>query len=221
MPCDYCGNLHYVKQSKLKNERHFCSTKCRQDWYSNVFSQSEEWKQESRERQARMLKENKFSFVETKPQLIMNDILKKNNISYKREEVFGFYALDNYLIDYNLMIEVQGDYWHCNPNIFKDKMNNMQFHRITADKAKHTYIKNFYKIEILYVWESELIQNPDLCESLILKYIHNKGNLDNYQSFNYILKNNRLELKKDIVIPYQDMDVRCYNHLLNKENVAS
>ena len=81
------------------------------------------------------------------------------------------------------MIEVQGDYWHCNPTIFTEKKKKNQFDRISKDKSKHTYVKNKYNIEILYLWEDDLYKNEELCKKLIQLYIRNKGILLNYNYY--------------------------------------
>lgn len=54
--CEWCGKNFYEKEYKLKNKQHnFCSKECRKNWYSNVFSQSEEWKERSRKRAVEIL----------------------------------------------------------------------------------------------------------------------------------------------------------------------
>lgn len=99
-----------------------------------------------------------------------------------------------------------GDFWHCHPLKYtKDNMRDIQRKRIPKDKAKHTYLKNNYNIEILYLWEDDIYNNLDVCIALIDKYINNNGILENYHSFNYRLKNNDLILNDNIIIPYQDM----------------
>ena len=71
--CDYCGEEYYIKKYKESNENKFCSTKCRQAWYSEVFSQDESWKEESRRRAVKIL-ENKEMDTNTKPQQIINNL---------------------------------------------------------------------------------------------------------------------------------------------------
>ena len=121
--------------------------------------------------------------------------------------MIGFMQIDNYLNDYNLMIEVQGDYWHVNPIIYNCNgrfINNTQIKDIIQDKKKHTYVKNT-GIEILYIWESDIKNNVDLCEKLILNYIDKHGILENYNSFNWFISNGSLNLKKDILHSYQEL----------------
>lgn len=94
-----------------------------------------------------------------------------------------------------------------NPYVFdNDKLNNIQLNRIPKDKSKHSYIKNNYNIEILYLWESDIIDNPELCKMLIKQYINSDGILENYNSFNYSNVGENILLKENIIIPYQDMN---------------
>ena len=141
---------------------------------------------------------------QTTPQKIINNILLKNNIDYVNEKVFKYYSVDNYLTDYNLIIEVMGDYFHVNPFIYKDinTINDMQKKDIDRDKRKHTYIKKYHDIEILYLWETDIKNNHLLCENLIKKYIESNGKLEEYNSFNFSFYNDTLKLNEKIVKPY-------------------
>ena len=204
--CDFCEKEYYIKKYKIGSFEHkFCSNDCRQAWYSEVFSQDEEWKEKSRKRAVKIL-ENKKIDTNTKPQQIINDLLDYMKTNYINEHGFRYYAVDNYLNDYNLVIEVMGDFWHCHPLKYtKENMKDIHKKRIPRDKAKHTYFKNNYNIEILYLWEDDIYNNLDVCESLINKYINNNGILENYHSFNYHIEDDNLILNENIIIPYQDM----------------
>lgn len=203
--CDYCGNEFFIKKYKTNMEqKHFCSNKCRQEWYANVWSQSDNWKEESRKRAVDIIKNNTMTTL-TKPQIIVNELLETNNIKYNNEEPFVYYSIDNYLVDYNLIIEVMGDYWHGNPLKF-NQLNDLQRKNIGRDKAKHTFIQKYYGINILYLWEKDILERPDLCTLLIKSYVENNGILENYHSFNYILYNEKLTLSNQLMQSYQDME---------------
>ena len=213
VPCTYCGKEHYVKPYKFnQQDNFFCSTKCRQEWYANVYSQQEEWKESSRKRILKQFQDNKFA-TETIPQKIVNNILNEIGINYVREKSFEYYAVDNYLLDYNLIIEVQGDFWHANPLKFTSNLTEIQYNRISRDKSKHSYFKNQYNIDILYLWETDLLKHKEMCVELIKEYINSNGTLHNYHSFNYHF-DNELLLNNDIVIPYQDMPSEQYKQIL-------
>ena len=152
-------------------------------------------------------------------QLKVDKILNECNINYEREYIIKYYAVDNYLYDQNLIIEVMGDYWHGNPlkyNENKYMLNNIQQKTILKDKQKASYILNHKNIKILYLWETDIDKNPELCKKLILSYIQNNGHMDNYNSFNWKLKGENLKLCDDIIIPYQDMKSNEYNGILKK-----
>lgn len=204
--CECCGKPYSVKLYKTENGQHnFCSEKCRRDWYANVWSQSEEWKDISKQRAVKILSDGKIPFTTSTPQITINKLLDSLNIKYENEYSCKYFSIDNYLSEFNLMIEIMGDFWHCNPLKYKNIKQEVQIKRVPKDKAKHTYIKNQYNIEILYLWEDDINNNIDLCKKLILKYISSNGILNNYHSFNYHLENNDLVLSDNLIIPYQDM----------------
>lgn len=213
-PCTYCGKEHYVKPYKFEQqENFFCSKECRQAWYATVYSQRADWKEASRQRILQQLQNNVFG-TETIPQKIVNTILDEIGIKYVREQVFEFYAVDNYLLDFNLIIEVQGDYWHAHPLKFTSNLTEVQYKRIGQDKSKHSYFNNQYNIEILYLWETDILKNKELCVELVKKYIDSNGKLHNYHSFNYDINNDKLLLNNEIIIPYQDMSSDQYRQIL-------
>lgn len=144
------------------------------------------------------LEGTKNSIEISKPQQTVNDLLDEMNINYIGEYDCKYYLIGQYLSDYHLMIEVQGDFWHCSP-LLQTKSNSSGIKsNLIRDKRKHTYIKNKYNIDILYLWETDVNENLELCRKLISLYVHNNGILENYHSFNYILnENNELELLKE------------------------
>lgn len=158
--------------------------------------------------------------LNSKIQLKINSVLDKNNIEYEREHIAKYYSIDNFLVNTGLMIEVMGDYWHGSPLKYNAQtigLNKTQQKDIKYDKQKHTYIKKYYNVEILYLWERDINENMELCEKLILEYVDNNGALRNYHSFNYHIENGKLILNDIIITPYQDMKVNMYCNLTKKE----
>jgi G:T-mismatch repair DNA endonuclease (very short patch repair protein) len=168
-----------------------------------VWSQSNQWKEASRKRAANMMQNNVETSL-TKPQAIINHLLDECGIKYRNEEPFVYYSADNYLTEHNLIIEVMGNYWHGNPLKFND-LSELQIKNIHRDKAKRTFIQRYCGIEILYLWEKDILDRPDVCDSLIQLYIKTNGVLKNYHSFNYIFNDGELTLIPDLIMPYQDM----------------
>ena len=234
--CTNCGKEIEVIPSKYngKNQfgdsHNFCSQECYWEYRTKYYigdkstrigsTVSEEQLEKMMTGLAEWCKNDKR--LNSSIQLKINSILDKNNIKYEREYLVKYYSVDNYLIDLNLMIEVMGDYWHGSPLKFNDKttgLNKTQQKDIQYDKQKHTYVKRYRGIEILYLWEEDINKNIELCEKLILEYIKNNGTLENYHSFNYYIDNGKLILNNEIIVPYQDMKLDMYSDLL-KEKVG-
>ena len=202
--CESCGKEFIVGKYVLNSGRkHFCSAACRQEWYSTIWSQSEDWRLKSRERAVHILQNNPTT-TQTRPQVIANTLLEELEISYRNEEPFTYYSIDNYLPEFDLAIEVMGDYWHSSPFKYTLPLNERQRHIVSRDKAKHTYLKNYYGIEVLYLWESDLLKRPEVCSKLIRHYIESGGIIQNYHSFNYSVVGDTLKLNDVTVHPYQE-----------------
>lgn len=216
--CDNCGTEYMVKLYKTKQGGHlFCSKECRQQWYANVWSQSDEWREESRNRAATILSSGRCNTVNSAPQIIMDGILSELGIHFVREYRCASYSIDNYLDVYGLCIEVMGDYWHGIPTKYNTIDRIQQIKSITRDIKKRQCIVNKYGIPPLYVWESDLKCSKELCTALIQEYVERRGLLDNYHSFNYTLTDDaKLETNKDIIIAYQDMSIEDF-----KKTIAS
>jgi len=202
--CECCDKLILRTPYKINlNNINFCSRECMGKWKSenecgeNNHNFGTVWNAEMRlkgaERAVKMLMESDFTYRQTKPQLITDNLLNELNIVNENEYSCKYYLMDNYLNDYNLMIEVQGNFFHCNPVM---NLNNSRRTKILGkDKAKHTYVKRYYGIEILYLWEKDITQKLELCRQLILKYINNNGILEDYHSYNYCLdENNKIKI---------------------------
>lgn len=221
--CTNCGKELYVtpyrynETNSYGDNHNFCSQKCYWEYRSKYYigdksSQlnshlSDEHKK--RMRTAFIEWSKSSDRFESKIQLAINSVLDSFGIRYEREYQIGYYAIDNFLIDSGLMIEVMGDYWHASPLKYSyyQTLNTVQKRDVRKDKSKHTYIKNLCGVEPLYIWEDDVDKNIDMCKVLILKYISNNGVLDNYHSFNWKYENDMLKLRDDIIIPYQDIDI--------------
>lgn len=202
--CKCCGKKFFPDHHK----RQFCSKQCWYEWYSK-YKQTDEQKQLQANVVLNLMNTGRTKKAFTKPHIVIDDLLDSMNIAHADEYNIEYYSIDIYLPNSNLMIEIMGDFWHTNPvSKFKEPKNDVQKNRIPKDKAKHTYVKNQYGIEILYLWESDIYNYLDVCRELILLYINNNGVLDDYNSLNYLMYDDKLELCEIIVQPLflmQDM----------------
>ena len=219
--CTNCGKLYpvipydYNKTNRFGDSHNFCCQQCYWEYRSRYYvddkhsmfgtHQSEESKENQRQIALRMIANGELPQTMTKPHKKINDLLLSHNIKVENEHLEKYHSIDIYLPEYNLMIEIMGDYWHANPMKYDgNNLTKQQKKSIKQDKSKHSYIKKYKNVEILYLWECDIKKNIDLCWLLIKNYIDNRGILDNYHSFNYSYNDNELILNDIIMRPIQD-----------------
>jgi very-short-patch-repair endonuclease len=79
---------------------------------------------------------------------------------------------DFYLPKHNLIIEVDGDFWHCNPStIHSEAIYESQKKNILRDQEKNEWAKN-NGFDIIRFWEYDISNNPEK----VLEMLKNKLN---------------------------------------------
>lgn len=140
----------------------------------------------------------------TKIHVKINELLETMNIHYKNEQKFSRYSVDIYLTDYNLCIEIMGGYWHQDSRKFKKEKGQDAYAPWIKDKKKREIIKGMGS-QVLYLWEDDINNNINLCKELILLFINNNGELENYQSSSYgFTKKNKLKYYKTYKKQYME-----------------
>jgi hypothetical protein len=128
-------------------------------------------------------------------------MLNELNIESEIEKNISVYSLDSYIKNTNLYIEVMGTFWHCDNRVYQTPLNEIQKKSIRRDKSKKACL--FEKdLIILYLWEKDINESYECCKKLILEFIERNGKLNNYHSINYIIKNGKLKLRSEILIPF-------------------
>jgi len=108
----------------------------------------------------------------TRPHVKVCELLTSLGVSYVTEKAVGPWNFDIFVEAANLLIEVQGDYWH----------NRKE--RILKDANKSTYIiNNFPQYQLKYIWEHEC-----LTEGSVLAKLKYWLGLDRVEQVDYELK---------------------------------
>ena len=231
--CSCCGKeieitpFEFNKTNSFGDSHHFCSQECYWNFRSEYYcgdkgsmyqhKYTDEQKDNLSRGVAKRFKNT--NLTDTKIQLTTNQMLNDLRVIYEREYTIDYYSCDNFLTEYNLIIEVMGDYWHGNPTRYNENhylMNQIQARTILKDKQKRGYIKNHYNYPILNLWETDIQKEPDKCIALISMFVLNNGKLDNYHSFNYSYENDTIQLNENLIIPYQEMHSSDYAHLIKQ-----
>lgn len=117
-------------------------------------------------------KDNHTNYFQSKLQNnIYQDLLKYIN---KNDIYTEYYIFDNKLnkgfsfdIKYkNKIIEVQGDFWHCNPKFFEENFYNKAIKLTAKEIWERDNIKNNVAtsngFEVYYIWEDDYNNHPEL-----------------------------------------------------------
>ena len=158
--CEMCDKEFKSSEWYLENKEHqFCSPECywehRRKYYKEFY-----FNEDLRDRSK-----------ETLPEKMVREWLEKNNIKIKQEAGFlRKYFVDFYLPDYKAIIEVNGDYWHINPNIYD--LDGNDDNKITLTSQQQEILKNTddtlrknelesYGYKVFVLWETDIHENLD------------------------------------------------------------
>ena len=88
------------------------------------------------------------------------------------------FRVDKYTLDlalFNLDIEIQGSYWHCDERIFAGCKIVRDKDAVEKDSRRKAYLESM-GYEVIYIWEYDIISNPKKVKSEIKTKIENHLN---------------------------------------------
>lgn len=93
------------------------------------------------------------------PQDYVTNYIRSLNIPYLEEVKIGNFKTD--VLVYFIDFEIQGTYWHCDERfIDRDNLPSNLKDRVEKDIRKKQYFESI-GIKIVYIWEYDLISNPE------------------------------------------------------------
>lgn len=82
------------------------------------------------------------------------------NIVYEEEFEYGIFVYDFILKEYNILVEINGDYFHCNPKTrHKIPKSKTQIKNVEKDKRKKSFVLKEKEYKLKCFWEFDLINN--------------------------------------------------------------
>lgn len=122
---------------------------------------SEETKQKHREKALQRIQNHFGPFKDTKPELKMKEILNELNIQFEHQfRIEGInHNFDFRILNTNILIEVDGDYFHGNPKKYST-LYERQIKQRQKDKENEELAKasNFI---LLRFWEDDILNNTE------------------------------------------------------------
>ena len=154
--CKLCGVSFKASPSRIVNSKlYFCSRKCHQE--------DPDMKKRLLENTA---KQQKMSI--NKPEKIGYALLDKIGLSYESQFIIADkFCVDAFLIDYAVVVQFDGNYWHGDPVKFPNP-NHIQKKRIRLDVSQDAYMKKL-GFKVIRIWESDLLGDLNGVEKRILE----------------------------------------------------
>jgi len=114
---------------------------------------------EQKFRRINYLKNRQFN-TKTKLEERFENLIKFLNLEFEPQYSLKGYLYDFYLKDYNVLIEVDGDWYHCNPNKYPIPLSIIQQH-VVANDIKKNKIAEDNNFKLIRFWESDINNKPE------------------------------------------------------------
>jgi very-short-patch-repair endonuclease/Zn ribbon nucleic-acid-binding protein len=110
---------------------------------------------------------------------IVADKLKELGLNFEYSIILNCYQFDFGCKKHKILLEVQGDYWHGNPRIYKKReLNDTQKKNSQRDKEKIKFVKK-HQMKLYYIWESDIKSNNFKVLEDIKNEIYSRTNYKN------------------------------------------
>jgi G:T-mismatch repair DNA endonuclease (very short patch repair protein) len=107
--------------------------------------------------------------------------LSEKNIKYIKQFYKEKFSYDYYLVDYKIILEYNGTYWHCDPRLYEANFYHTR-RKMTAQEMwdydkKRMEVAKKYANDVIVVWESDVVKMTDVeFKQFIYDAIENKIN---------------------------------------------
>lgn len=112
-----------------------------------------------------------FKFTQTVPHKRVCSILDRLNIEHTIEYNYKGKLFDIFIPSHKILIEVDGDYWHCNPAKYPNgPINKIQEAQIKKDEYKNLLCSNT-DMKLVRFWEHDILNNEKDIECTLKKLL--------------------------------------------------
>jgi len=119
-----------------------------------------------REARLKQIFPKKDTYIET----ILFKILKELNVNFEKHKAIKTICQADAFVKPNIVLFADGDFWHCNPEFYKEAKTKVQTKNLERDrKADSKLIKDGYIVG--RYWEHDLVNKRDYCKDVIVKLI--------------------------------------------------
>lgn len=109
---------------------------------------------------------------DTNAEIILFNMLSELNVKFIKHKAIKAICQADAFIEPNIVLFVDGDYWHCNPKFYPEPKTLAQIKNTKRDRiANDKLIKEGYIV--IRFWEFDLVNNKENCKEIIKKNIKN------------------------------------------------
>jgi G:T-mismatch repair DNA endonuclease (very short patch repair protein) len=92
----------------------------------------------------------------TRIEIATYEALEAMGIDFEQQRFIGNALVDAYIPETRTVIEVQGDYWHCNPSVYPDgPKTDVQRARVESDRARFALLRG-RGFRVIELWERDI-----------------------------------------------------------------
>lgn len=107
---------------------------------------------------------------DTSIEIFVEKVLTEEGIVFKKQKAIRFINVDVFIPEKNLAIEVCGDYWHVNKNLYSQPKNEIQRKNLEKDRiTKDLLMKE--GVHRLEIWEMDIKKRPDIVRAKLIEAI--------------------------------------------------
>lgn len=123
---------------------------------------------------------NKGKLKDTTVEIFVENLIKEKGWPFVAQKAVRFLNYDFYLSELNVLLEVQGDYWHCNPRVYPDgPKNSVQRENLQKNKNKREVAES-QNIPLFEIWELDILKDPEKTKKQILDFVEKYKNTNKF-----------------------------------------
>lgn len=165
--CEHCEEEYRVKRV-YKDTAVTCSVKCQNEWQKTYWLVDDRALKKHMRISAKREWKRRYGDPETAPERMVREYLENlgfvNNVDFIQEKpILDRYFADFYFPKYNLILEVFGDYWHVNPDVYgenKKPISETQKKFIERDNNRREDILK-HDFNYIEVWEKDVYKDVE------------------------------------------------------------
>jgi very-short-patch-repair endonuclease/transposase len=180
--CTNCGKDVFRKPCRVDASFFYCSYECSSEYMKTNYPQNELLRKGFNKwvitDEAKLfMRQNGINLSEsirkndTSIERAIRAVLQELNVDFEEQVHLGYYFVDFYLPQFNLVVECNGDYWHHNPLTQLKEPSDRIKKNVTRDKSKKTFLKN-RNYNLLVLWENEINSDIDWCKREIINQMN-------------------------------------------------